>query len=529
MIATRTAFQGLVAVLMFGAAPAAEAMPAESWPCESEPKTSLAAADFWVSAGTAAARGWRADAMLAQLVADVSPRSVDVVDAGMRLYQFTEGPAAPELLRARLAAGLIETIDGERRSIIAGIRRFNLRQEQLARRIEQGYAALNAPGGDAAGQQRDAIDEQVKWDTRIFEDRQRMLPVICRQPAALETRMATLVAALRAPPGLPVVAAAADKYLVYVTNEGSGDVSIIDPGERREIGRIAIGKRPRGLVGSPDGSLLYVAVSGSPAAGPGIDESKLPPADKAADGIVVIDLVTRKVVRTLRGISDPEQIAISPDGAKLYVASEDSGRLFVLGRDGALLTTLNVGGEPEGVTVSADGATVLATSETDHTVAVIKGAPLKVAGLIQVGERPRNAVFLGSRRVIVPGEFDASLSVLDIVALKSLRTITLSKADRPMGVTRLGGNTILVTTGRGGRLVRVDVDAVDEPVTGAATVGPRPWGLALAPDATLAFTANGPSNDVSIVDTRSMAVIAKVTVGEGPWGVTVLPLSANRR
>jgi YVTN family beta-propeller protein len=37
------------------------------------------------------------------------------------------------------------------------------------------------------------------------------------------------------------------------------------------------------------------------------------------------------------------------------------------------------------------------------------------------------------------------------------------------------------------------------------------------------FTANGPSNDVSIVDVATHAILKKVKVGDKPWGVLVLP------
>ena len=524
------------AIVAAGGGPAGEAIardaPAAAWPCEGQPKDSLAASEIWPAAAGADARAWRSDPAIARLVADVAPRSVDVADAGAQLYRFAERAAAPAAVRARLAAGLIETIDDERRTIIAGIRRFNGRQDQLARRIEGGYAVADkeAAGGADTAADRAATDaavstdEQIRWDTRIFEDRQRMLPLICRQPAVLEARLASLVAALRAPAGLPPPTAT--PYLVYVTNEGSGDVSIVDPAASREIGRIAIGKRPRGLVASPDGALLYVAVSGSPPAGPGVDESKLPPPDKAADGIVVIDLATRTVLRTLRGISDPEQIAISPDGTKLYVASEDSGLLVTIGSDGAMLGTLAVGGEPEGVSVSADGETILATSEEDHSLAIVRGHPPALAGRVGVGVRPRNAVFLSGTRVVVPGEFDSSLSLVDLAARRRVRTITLGKEDRPMGVVRIDPRTVLLTTGRGGRLVRIDVDA-GEALTGSASVGPRPWGLAIAPDGARAFTANGPSDDVSIVDPLTMSVIAKVEVGTSPWGVAAVATLAR--
>ena len=33
------------------------------------------------------------------------------------------------------------------------------------------------------------------------------------------------------------------------------------------------------------------------------------------------------------------------------------------------------------------------------------------------------------------------------------------------------------------------------------------------------FTANGPSNDVSVIDVASRQVVKKIPVGEGPWGL----------
>ena len=39
-------------------------------------------------------------------------------------------------------------------------------------------------------------------------------------------------------------------YLVYVTNEGSGDLSVIDPNKSEAIDRIELGKRPRGIRGA---------------------------------------------------------------------------------------------------------------------------------------------------------------------------------------------------------------------------------------------------------------------------------------
>ncbi|HVQ12557.1 MAG TPA: hypothetical protein VMS40_03160, partial [Vicinamibacterales bacterium] len=98
---------------------------------------------------------------------------------------------------------------------------------------------------------------------------------------------------------------------VYVTNESSGDLSVIDAATQTVVATIPLGKRPRGIAVSPDKSMLYVALSGSPAAPPGVDESKLPPPDRTADGIGVIDIRQQKLVKVLPSGTDPEQVAVS--------------------------------------------------------------------------------------------------------------------------------------------------------------------------------------------------------------------------
>ena len=54
-------------------------------------------------------------------------------------------------------------------------------------------------------------------------------------------------------------------------------------------------------------------------------------------------------------------------------------------------------------------------------------------------------------------------------------------------------------------------------------MGDRPWGIAVSRDGKTLFTANGPSNDVSIVDLATRTVKAKVKVGDRPWGVVFVP------
>src|SRR6266849_4648035 len=173
-------------------------------------------------------------------------------------------------------------------------------------------------------------------------------------------------------------------YRVYVTNEASGDLTIIDPVKMEALATVPLGKRARGLHPSADGKLLFVALSGSPLAPPGTDESTLPPPDKSADGIGVFDIAQNKMLRKVPGGSDPEQFAISLDGKTLFVSNEDApGLSFVNPVTGQVAKTIETGKEPEGVTITPNGKLVFVTSEDAGTVAVVDVASQSVTKTIK--------------------------------------------------------------------------------------------------------------------------------------------------
>src|SRR5258706_9322964 len=95
-------------------------------------------------------------------------------------------------------------------------------------------------------------------------------------------------------------------YRIFVTNEGSGDLTVIDGGTHRVSATWPLGKRPRGVVGAPGKQRLYVALTGSPLAGPGVGGKALPPADNAADGNRIVSFSGGPVGRGFTRASRPE-------------------------------------------------------------------------------------------------------------------------------------------------------------------------------------------------------------------------------
>jgi len=67
------------------------------------------------------------------------------------------------------------------------------------------------------------------------------------------------------------------------------------------------------------------------------------------------------------------------------------------------------------------------------------------------------------------------------------------------------------------------VDATTNKVINQVEVGQRPWGLGLTGDGKKLYTANGPSDDVTVVDAATLRVLRKIPAGETPWGVAIGP------
>jgi YVTN family beta-propeller protein len=231
---------------------------------------------------------------------------------------------------------------------------------------------------------------------------------------------------------LPVAtpAWAAGGYQIYVSNERSGDVTVIDGASLEAVATFPVGKRPRGIHASPDGKTVYVALSGTPIGGPpeldaqgnpvfkrdtDDDDDDEDASDKSADGIGVIDVATRKLLKKVSVGSDPEEFDLSHDGTQLFVSNEDVKTASSVDiANGKVEHIVPLSQEPEGVALTPDGKTLIVTCETGGDVFFIDVASFKVKGHVKVGPRPRSVAFLeGGKVAVIPSESAGNLYVID--------------------------------------------------------------------------------------------------------------------
>src|SRR2546428_5234639 len=273
---------------------------------------------------------------------------------------------------------------------------------------------------------------------------------------------------------------------------------------------------------------------------PGIDENRAS-ADKPADGIGVIDAAAHKLIDRWHVGSDPEQFAISKDGKFAFIANEDNASASIVDLDsGQSRGKIKVSEEPEGVGVNPSNGEVYVTCEEKGEVFAIDPDQQRVIAKIDTGGRPRSVAFSpDGSRAYVACENRGYIEVIDARSHELLSKIQLPTGSLPMGTAvSKGGKELYVSTGRGNTVAIIDMQKNEVPrspllsargegegeesIVAMIPVGNRVWGIALDPSGSKLYTANGASNDVSVVDLKSRKELRRIKVGDVPWGIAIV-------
>jgi len=324
-------------------------------------------------------------------------------------------------------------------------------------------------------------------------------------PRLIPISVLSLSLAFAAAPAL-----AAGTGYIFVSNEGSHDVTVIDGESFKVIKTIATGQRPRDMRWNADKTRLLVAVSGD-------------------DRIDVIDVAKLEVVGSIEAGEDPEIFSIDPSGKIIVTANEDDSEVTVtdVATGERLRTIEDVGVEPEGVTFRHDGKLVFVTSEVTNTVFVIDPWQGEIVDEILVGNRPRRGVVTpDDKEYWVTNELGGTVSIVDAQTYALLGQVHFEKPGMrqedinpvDFAMTR-DGKTAYVTLGRARHVAVVDVHSRE--VTDYILAGDRVWGAALTADEKLLVVTNGASDDISVIDTERKVAVNSVSVGRTPHTVRI--------
>lgn len=307
-------------------------------------------------------------------------------------------------------------------------------------------------------------------------------------------------------------AAPAAAGTAFISNEKDNTITVLDIDTMKVIKTVPVGKRPRGMVLSPDHKTLFICAG---------DDNRLD----------VMDTTTFEITATHETSGpDPELLDIDHAGKFIYIANEDDGLVTVVNAaDGSVRGEIQIGVEPEGMAVSPDDTVVVATSESTSMAHFIDIKSLKVVANVLVDTRPRVARYTpDGKEVWVTAEVGGTVSIIDAIGHKIKQRLSFNipgvrpELIQPMGVEfSADGKKAFVALGRANRIAVIDTATYE--TTNLILVGQRPWHMDFNKDRSKLFTANGLSNDVTVVDVATLKAEKSIPVGRLPWGLVIKP------
>ena len=305
------------------------------------------------------------------------------------------------------------------------------------------------------------------------------------------------------------------KVRIIQTNSAGDNIHLIDPATNKVVGVIEGIEVNHGVGGAPDGSRIYIS-------------------DEAQSTLDVVDAKSLKVVKRIPLSGHPNNIAVGKDGRRVYVAIiEAPGGVDVI--DTASMTdvkTIKTKGSIHNPYVTPDGKYVVAGSIVGKTVNVIDAKTEEPVWDVDMGLGVRPMTFAtnpdGSTKwIFVQMSGFNGFAVVDFATHKEVKRIqnpdlppgkaTVPEGSDPshgMAVTS-DGKTLVVCSRLNNYLYFYSLP--DLKVLGGAELGGKGAGwVTLTPDGKTAYVANPVTNDVSVVDVKSMKEVTRIPVGFVP-------------
>lgn len=166
------------------------------WPCAQAKVPEISLAAVWAGPPLDDIKDkWKDDAKVNALVSKLSARKLPLEDAQKAVTEFLTAAAADKTSQGKLVfAGLFDTLNAQRSSVLNGLERVMRKQREAADKIRSDTLALQALQ-DAPSPDQAKIEEfgnQLVWETRIFEDRRRVVKFVCEVPTAIDQRLFAL-------------------------------------------------------------------------------------------------------------------------------------------------------------------------------------------------------------------------------------------------------------------------------------------------------------------------------------------------
>lgn len=205
-------FRLLLPIYATGSLLIAASMPAVAadksspdWPCVQKKVENLAASQMWDGPSIEeATKTWQDDEKISAVVKKLASRRINIDEAVKAAETFASDTPEADRNKVMTAvfAGLFETLSSERRTILAGIEKYNKRQRARAEIVEEKgkkIAELEAAAGtdEKAQEELAKLQEDYDWEARVFKERNDNIPIACELPVLIDQRLFELAKVIR--------------------------------------------------------------------------------------------------------------------------------------------------------------------------------------------------------------------------------------------------------------------------------------------------------------------------------------------
>jgi YVTN family beta-propeller protein len=318
-----------------------------------------------------------------------------------------------------------------------------------------------------------------------------------------------------------VVRISPDGTLAVIGNTVSGSLSVIDLATATEVRRIP----GVAFVGSVSISFEAGAVIASFASFEFAGNTRLVHPDYYGNRILVVDVVTGAVT-SLPASNTPRGVAVTPDGTKAVVTHFLSVQVVSVVDPAipAIVSTIPIGADLFGP-VSVDPTGTKAVVAVQNACRVVNLVTHAVSPSLATASVNQLLTTAGGSYALAVGFRGSLVSYATETVVKELNNVVSTTIG---AVSPVGPRAAMVADLFGEDMLVVNTNGAAGFIEGVLPSGPAPEGdkarmVALRPDGSEAVAVNIFSDNVSIVDTGTLATAAIIPVGNRPAEVEITP------
>ena len=166
------------------------------WPCAQAKVPEISLPAVWAGPSLDDVQDkWKDDAKVSALVTKLAARRLPLEDAEKETKDYLAAAGNDKAMAGKLLfSGLFDTLNAERSSVMNGLERVMRKQREAVDKVRSDTIALQAMQSAANPDQSkvDELSNQLLWETRIFEDRRRVVKYVCEVPTTIDQRLFAL-------------------------------------------------------------------------------------------------------------------------------------------------------------------------------------------------------------------------------------------------------------------------------------------------------------------------------------------------